>query len=86
MALEPENTTPRDTENPIQHILDNGRTVMALASEWGLTPDGVYRLKRFEYVPRPSTAQRMGETFGWSAGEVVDFWLGRVSSKSEAAQ
>lgn len=74
------NNVPLGIDDPIGYILDQGESVMDLALEWGFrTLDSVYKLKRYAYVPPANTAQRMGETFGWTAGEVVDHWLERVA-------
>jgi hypothetical protein len=74
---------PRNTPDPIQHLLENGESVVSLASAWGFrTSDSVYRIKRFEYVPPASTAQKMAESFGWTAGDVINYWLDRVERKA----
>jgi hypothetical protein len=75
---------PRETLDPIQHLLDNGESRIGLAVRWGFkTTDTIYRLQRFEYAPPSDTAQKMGESFGWTAGEVIDYWLPRVAAKRE---
>jgi hypothetical protein len=69
---------PLSTDDPIHFLLDNGWTMLGLAVEWGFrTTDTVYRLRRYEYVPPAETAAKMGETFGWTAGQVIDHWLKR---------
>lgn len=79
MAISSGPTVPRGTVDPIQFLLDNGESVATLAVAWGFrTSDSVYRLKRYDYTPPPSTAARMAESFGWTAGEVIDHWMERV--------
>lgn len=78
---------PRSTPDPIQFLLDAGRTVPELAVEWEFkSADTVYRLKRYDYIPPAVTAAKMAETFGpdWTAGDVIDLWLERTSKKAEA--
>lgn len=70
---------PRGTEDPIQFLFDSGVKPAQLALSWGFShTDAVYRLKRYEYPPKVRTASRMGATFGWTAGEVIDHWVARV--------
>ena len=83
-----ENTVPRETSvvpkgsaDPIQHLIDNGESIIGLAVAWEFrTTDSVYRLKRYEYVPPATTAAKMAASFGpeWTAGDVIDHWLERV--------
>lgn len=80
------NTVPREAPDPIQHIIDSGSSIIALAVEWGFkTTDSVYRLKRFEYVPPAAVAQKMAESFGpeWTAGDVINHWLERVQTRAQ---
>lgn len=71
---------PRSADNPIDYLLES-TSIVDLAVEWKLkSTDAIYRLKRFEYVPRYRTAEKMAESFGWSAGEVMDFWAQRVEA------
>lgn len=79
------NSVPLGTPDPIQYLMDNGTTVMQLAVAWNFkTTAAVYNLKRADYVPTPKTAERMGESFGWTAGEVIDHWLEAVGSREVA--
>jgi hypothetical protein len=78
------NDVPRETADPIQFLIDNGNSYIDLAVTWGYDSlDTIYRLKRFAHVPPADTAQKMGESFGWTAGEVIDYWLPRVAAKRE---
>jgi hypothetical protein len=80
-------TVPRETADPIGYLLDKGLTLPELAVKWGFkTTDTIYRLKRFEYVPPAGTAQKMAESFGWTAGEVVDHWLAEQARRAAERQ
>lgn len=71
-------SVPRGT-NPIEHLTKGGLTVVDLAHAWGLkTTDAVYKLRRYEYVPRVKTAERMAKSFGWTTGEVLTHWIERT--------
>jgi hypothetical protein len=70
---------PKGADDPIEHLLAAGAKVIDLAQAWGLrSTDAIYRLRRYEYPPKARTAERMAESFGWTAGQVLDHWLSRV--------
>lgn len=69
---------PRGT-NPIDHLMHGGVTVVDLAHAWRLkTTDAVYKLRRYEYVPKVRTAEQMAKSFGWTTGEVLTHWVERT--------
>jgi ribosome-binding protein aMBF1 (putative translation factor) len=68
---------PRATENPIRHLNEAGIGTSDLAAKWEITPDAVRKLRRFDFSPTWKLAKRMAETFGWSAGEVSEFYAER---------
>ncbi len=71
---------PRGVANPIDYLIERGWSEPGLAVEWGLkTETSVKRLRAFSHVPKVSTAERMAESFGWTAGEVINHWLGKVA-------
>lgn len=77
---------PQDVADPIQYLIDQGATIIALAVAWGFrTTDAVYKLKRFDYVPPATTAAKMAESFGWTAGDVVNYWLDATQRKAAAS-
>lgn len=82
MQTETKCVVPVGTKDPIGYLIERGKTIPELAVAWGLkSSDAVYRLKRFENPPRPTTAVRMAETFGWNVGDVFNLWLARTGTK-----
>ena len=72
---------PRATENPIRELNAAGVRVVELAKAWGVTPDAVRKLRRFEFSPRYPLAIRMAATFGWSGGgEVIEYFSKKVAA------
>jgi hypothetical protein len=83
MPVAKKNVVPKNAENPIEYLLSNGTGVIELAVAWGLKQnESVYRLRRFAHVPHPKTAAKMAASFGWTAGEVIDFWLAKIARRS----
>jgi hypothetical protein len=67
--------------NPISFLLEHrSSTIAALAGDWGVTPDAVYRYRRYEIAPRSTVAKRMAATFGWTLGEVIEHWAEKVAA------
>jgi hypothetical protein len=76
---------PRDCTDPINFLLESGESPVSLAFAWGYrTVDTVMRLKRYDCVPPTDTAQKIAETFGWTPGEVLDFWIAAVAEREKA--
>lgn len=73
---------PRGKVNPITWIIQHQPNVNipTLAAIWGVTPDAIYRYRRYEIVPRHSVALRMAGTFGWTVGEVITHWAEKVAA------
>lgn len=73
---------PKTSEAPIEYLIEQGRLIIDLAGEWGLrSTDAIYKLRRYEHVPKVTTAQRMAETFGWTAGDVINHWIQKVGQR-----
>ncbi len=79
MAKTKQSSVPRGSTLPIEHLVEAGVTIVSLAEAWGLTTDGVYKLRRYDYAPKVRTAEKMAKSFGWTAGEVINHWLGKVA-------
>lgn len=73
---------PRTVWNPAQYLLDEwGYTEPQLAVAWGLkSTSSVQKIRTFHHVPKVPTAELMADTFGWTAGQVIDLWLARVKA------
>jgi hypothetical protein len=73
---------PHGTQvNPISYLVEHtSLSIPALATEWGVTTDAIYRYRRYEICPRHSVALRMAGTFGWSVGDVLTHWAEKVAA------
>lgn len=76
---------PRTVSNPPQYLIDEcGYTEPKLAVAWGLrSTSSVEKIMSFHHVPKVTTLELMARTFGWSAGQVLDFWIERVKAEAD---
>lgn len=81
-------TTPRvpfDVDDPIGHLLASGESYLTLAVAFGYqTTQSVRDLQAFKYVPSPKITPKIATLFGWTPGQVFDYWFRRVNERAAA--